>query len=54
MEGIQARSKARKEETTPDKRVNGHVHFEEAETLRDLDTEENIFIFWPNLIGECE
>ena len=32
-------------------KMNGHAPEERSEVPNDLETEENVFLFWPNIIG---
>ena len=51
MEGVKTRSKAKSEDSTPQKGTNGDIHRGQIDTSDELAGHENIFIFWPNLIG---
>ena len=51
MEGPRTRNRARQEAATPDRGTNGRIEEDENDLDDGRDNAENIFVFWPNLIG---
>ena len=51
MEGVRTRSRAKQEGTTPEKAANGRLQDTPYDEVGDRGSAENIFVFWPNLIG---